>query len=115
MEALVTAALHEAVVHLETLLVFGRNWHLHPGTVGLLNGMHLLMRLFKLLLLRGGLQLQTLQRQLLDPVGQTAGAIFNLRPEVIPQKVSSRTAVSKVSSQKSKDGRRLFPAGTSWP
>lgn len=84
MESLVTAALHEAVVHLKTLLVFGSNWHLLPGTVGLLNGMHLRLRLFKLLLLCGRLQLQTLHCQLLDPIGQTAGTVFNLGPEVVP-------------------------------
>lgn len=79
-----TAALHEAVIYLKTLLVFGSNWHLLPGTAGLLNGVDLLLQLLKFLLLRGRLQFQTLQCQLLNPVGQTAGTVFNLRPEVVP-------------------------------
>ena len=32
-----------------------------------------------------------------------------------PQKASSRTAFSNASSQKSKEGSRLLPWGTSWP
>lgn len=83
MESLVTAALHGAVVHLKPLLIFGSNWHLLPGTAGLLNGVHLGLRFFKLLLVRGRLQLQTLHCQLLDPVSQAAGTVLNLRPEVI--------------------------------
>lgn len=97
MESLVTAALHEAVVHLKTLLVFGSNWHLLPGTVGLLNGVYLGLRLFKLLLLRGRLQIQTLHRQLLDPVGQAAGTVFNLGPEVVsPEGILANSSLQRL-------------------
>lgn len=98
MESLVSAGLHITVGHLKPLLVFRSNWHLFPSAVRLLGSM--LWPLLEVLLFRGGLQLQTLQRQLLDPVGQTAGTVFNLRPEVIaPERILAHSILQSLKPE----------------